>query len=489
MARAFAPLTAVSNETAAPAQPAALRIGEASLSRPALAAAIAAYGRWLVEVGSKPGDVIAVATEPTLDACVALIGTLLHNRVALPLDPALGAVERAHIVNDAKPTLLVSGATSSWAASADDADAMLPSLPDADRPALLLYTSGTTGAPKGVMLTQRNLATNLRDLAAAWRLSPQDQLVHALPLFHVHGLVLGLYGGVFFTRGLHWLPKFRPELLLAALAESAPGHAVLYAVPTMYTRLLDYIEAAATPHETIKPLAQARLLVSGSAPLPMREHERMQRLTGRGIVERYGMTETLITCAVTAEAPDPGWVGPPLPSVALRLVDEHGAEVARDGETFGEIQVRGPSIFSGYMGLPEATTAALQDGWFVTGDVACQRADGSIKIVGRTSTDIIKCGGYKVGAGEVEAALLTHPAVAEAAVFALPDRDLGELVAAAIVPRDLSADEAELAAELTTHVASVLSAHKRPRRIVVLPALPRNAMGKVQKKHLAALCG
>jgi malonyl-CoA/methylmalonyl-CoA synthetase len=257
---------------------------------------------------------------------------------------------------------------------------------------------------------------------------------------------------------------------------------MFFAVPTMYRRLAD--EAEASPG-LARQLGRARLLVSGSAPLPAAEHARIERLTGQRIVERYGMTETLMNASIRASGDRrPGYVGPPLNGVDLRLLDDDGnvVEVA-DDETIGEVTVRGSNLFLGYLNRPDATAEALRGGWFATGDMATRAPDGYIRIVGRRATDLIKSGGYKIGAGEIENALLEHPGVAEAAVTGEPDPDMGERVVAWVVARPGHAPSEQ---ELVDHVASLLTPHKRPRRVHFLDELPRNELGKVQKKRLQA---
>jgi malonyl-CoA/methylmalonyl-CoA synthetase len=231
-------------------------------------------------------------------------------------------------------------------------------------------------------------------------------------------------------------------------------------------------------------LRRARLLVSGSAPLPAPEFVRIERLTGQRIAERYGLTETLMNTAVRADGERrPGYVGVPLGGVDLRLVADDGTDLdARDDETIGEVAVRGPNLFSGYLNRPEATAEAMRDGWFFTGDLATRAPDGYWRIVGRRSTDLIKTGGYKVGAGEIEVALLEHPGVREAAVTAAPDPDLGERIVAWVVAES---GERPPERELIDHVAGQLAPHKRPREVRFLDALPRNAMGKVVKQRLS----
>jgi malonyl-CoA/methylmalonyl-CoA synthetase len=271
--------------------------------------------------------------------------------------------------------------------------------------------------------------------------------------------------------------RFSAEAIVDAVSG---GATMVFGVPTMYRRLA---EAAETDPSVAAALRGARLLISGSAPLPVAEHERIARLTGRGVLERYGMTETLMNTAVRADgAPGPGTVGEPVAGVALRLVDEEGVTLdVADDETIGEIEVRGPNLFLGYLGRPDATADAMHDGWFRTGDIATRDKRGYIRIVGRRATDLIKSGGYKIGAGEIEAALREHPAVDDAAVAGEPDSDLGERVIAWVVLRpEAEASEAELIA----HVAGQLAPHKRPRRVRFLDELPRNELGKVQKKRL-----
>ena len=305
-------------------------------------------------------------------------------------------------------------------------------------------------------------------------------LVHALPLFHVHGLVLGVFGSLRAGGTLRLLRRFEPAALAQAIGA---GGTMLFAVPTMYHRLAEHLEA--TPADRAA-LAKARLLVSGSAALPAREHERLRALTGQAVVERYGLTETLIVAAVRHDGPRrPGEVGPPLGGVEVRLVAEDGAEVPPGDGSIGEVLVRGPGVFAGYLNRPDATAAATTgDGAFRTGDLATRGPDGALRIVGRKATDLLKTGGYKVGAGEVEGALLEHPAVAEAAVIGVPDEDLGERIAAYVVLRPGAAVTAEA---LSDHVAATLAPHKRPRVVRFVEALPRNAMGKVQKKLLPQL--
>jgi malonyl-CoA/methylmalonyl-CoA synthetase len=476
----------------APSERPALRVGDRVLGQRELAVACAHHVAMLGAHGAAPGDRIGVWTQPALETLVALVAQAAAGYLSVPLDPKLGAGELAHVLQDAAPRLCVAaeaGAVGERAATLATVITLDPVAPLAPRPvggapALILYTSGTTGPPKGALITDRNIASNLDMLAHAWAWTDADIIVHALPMFHVHGLVLGLFGSL--RRGglLRWVPKFSPDELAAALRDHRP--AVLFAVPTMYHRLCE--AATATP-AIADALRAARLLVSGSAALSVREHRWLEQLSGQRVIERYGLTETLINCSTRHDGDRrPGSVGPPLEGVELRLVDDARQPIDASGDgsddaASGEIAVRGPHVFAGYLNRDDATRAVLDaDGWFYTGDIASRAADGQLRIVGRRSTDIIKCGGFKVGAGEVEAALLEHPAIAAAAVIGVPDADLGERIVAFVVARF----PVEVA-ELERHVASRLSPHKRPRDVRFVDDLPRNAMGKVQKVLLRSL--
>ncbi len=294
--------------------------------------------------------------------------------------------------------------------------------------------------------------------------------MHGLPLFHVHGLILGVLGPLRVGSRLVHTVKPTPQ----AYADAArAGGSLFFGVPTVWSRIVED-EASA------RALSGARLLVSGSAPLPVPVFERLRALTGLSPIERYGMSETMLTISTRVDGERrPGWVGVPVRGVETRLRDEHGGEVPHDGESIGGLQVRGATLFDGYLNRPDATAESwTEDGWFKTGDVAVIDAGGFHRIVGRESTDLIKSGGYRIGAGEVETALLGHPGVKEAAVVGLPDADLGQRIVAFVVGDGL--DEQAL----IDHVASQLSVHKRPREVRLVESLPRNAMGKVQKKLL-----
>jgi malonyl-CoA/methylmalonyl-CoA synthetase len=426
---------------------------------------------------------VGVWAVPELETAVAVTGALLAGVPVVPINPKAGERELEHILGDSAPdvVLCAPGVDSRWTELRIDAggDGGAAAEPGPDAPAIVVYTSGTTGPPKGAVLPRRAISSNLDALAEAWEWTAADVVAHALPLFHVHGLILGTLGPLRRGGGAHHIGRFSGDAVAAALAGEAT---MLFAVPTMYHRLV--AEAIERP-EVARALAGARLLVSGSAALPAADHERIERACGQRIAERYGMTETLMNTAVRATGERrPGYVGPPLRDVELRLLDDDGGviEVA-DDETIGEIAVRGPNLFLEYLNRPDATAEAVRDGWFRTGDLATRAPDGYIRIVGRRATDLIKSGGFKIGAGEIEGALLEHPDVVEAAVTGEPDPDLGERIVAWVVARPGCSPSAD---GLSGHVATLLTPHKRPRVVRFIEALPRNEMGKVQKKRLRA---
>jgi malonyl-CoA/methylmalonyl-CoA synthetase len=469
----------------------ALVVADESWTYAELAAAALEHKALLERTGVRARDRVAVWAQPDLCTAAAMIGNALAGVATVPLNPKLGSAELAHIYSDSKPKLSFCcerhelpheavGVPSLRAAYAPGSEE-LPPIPVDEAPALILYTSGTTRPPKGAVISRCNIAANLDALAEAWAWTERDTVVHSLPLIHAHGLVLGLFGSLRVGGALHYVPRFTPEGIAAALIDPRHDRTMLFAVPTMYHRLA---EAAEHDEGLREALRRPRLLVSGSAGLSLREHQRIQALTGRGVHERYGLTETLINCGVPAScAPMPGYVGPPLPGVALKLVDDQRSEIdAHDDQTIGEVAVRSDAVFSGYLNRDDATAAVLDDeGWFYTGDLATRTEEGTIRILGRRSTDLIKTGGYRVGAGEIEACLLEHPSVREAAVVGVPDDDLGQRIVAFVVLRP---DETEDPCALTSFVAEHLSPHKRPRDIQFMAELPRNAMGKVRKKLL-----
>jgi malonyl-CoA/methylmalonyl-CoA synthetase len=326
-------------------------------------------------------------------------------------------------------------------------------------------------------MSRRAVAANLDALADAWGWTSSDVVVQALPLFHVHGLVLGTIGPLRLGGGVRHVGRFSPEAIAAALADDGT---MLFAVPTMHGRLLAAAEADPT---VAAALRSARLIVSGSAALPARVHEAYTAATGQQIVERYGMSEALMIASARHDGPRiPGAVGTALPGVEIRITDDAGVVMAvGDGDTIGNVEIKSASLFAEYLGRPDATAEAFSDGWFRTGDVGSLDDAGVLRLVGRSSTDLIKTGGYRVGAGEIEAAMLEHPEVVEVAVLGIPDDDLGERIAAWVViaPGSDLTDDA-----LVQHVADLLAPHKRPRVITRVDELPRNALGKVQKKRL-----
>ncbi|MGF0317265.1 acyl-CoA synthetase [Nocardia fluminea] len=451
--------------------PDAVTIDDATVSRSDLLGSATSVAERIARA-----DRVAVLAEPTLRTVIAVVGCLIAGVTVVPVPPDSGAAEREHILRD-------SGAQAWLGAAPEGTD--LPVVPvrlharswhtypepDPAAIAFILYTSGTTGAPKGVMLSRGAIAAGLDALAEAWAWTWKDTLVHGLPLFHVHGLILGLLGPLRVGSPVIHTGKPTPE------AYAAAGGSLYFGVPTVWSRVVEKPELA-------KELSKARLLVSGSAPLPVPVFDKLAELTGQAPVERYGMSETMITLSTRADGERrPGWVGTPVRGVETRLRDEAGAPVPHDGASIGGLQVRGPMLFDGYLNRPEATARDwTEDGWFRTGDVAVIDADGFHRIVGRESIDLIKSGGYRIGAGEIETALLGHPAVAEVAVVGLPDEDLGQRIVAFVVARDGSSDA--LGIELTAYVGEQLSAHKRPREVRFVDSLPRNAMGKVQKKLL-----
>jgi malonyl-CoA/methylmalonyl-CoA synthetase len=434
----------------------AIRFGPRALTYQELAG-VASHLAGLVE--AKPR--VAIWAVPALETCAAVVGALAAGVPVVPINPKAGERELAHIVADSAPALLLTAPGIELPPQLADVPLLevdlsarggeLPAEPSPEAPAVIVYTSGTTGPPKGVVLPRRAISSNLDALADAWEWTGNDVLAHALPLFHVHGLILGILGPLRLGGTVHHLGRFSSEAMAAELAGPAT---MMFGVPTMYHRLA--ADAERYP-EVAGGMSQARLLVSG-------------------------MTETLMNCAVRALGDRrPGTVGPPLSGVEVRLIDDDGATIeASDDETVGEILVRGPNLFLEYLNRPDATAEAVRDDWFHTGDVAVRASDGYIRIVGRRSVDLIKSGGYKIGAGEIENALLEHPGVAEAAVTGEPDPDLGERIVAWIVPAQGRPPEQEL----VDHVARLLSPHKRPRVVRYLDELPRNDMGKVMKRDL-----
>jgi malonyl-CoA/methylmalonyl-CoA synthetase len=461
----------------------AVRLNDRTLTYRQLASAGAQLAGQLAGVAR-----VAIVAEPTLETIVAVVGALAAGSTVIPISAKAGLREMEHVLADSAPGVLLAAPGTVVApalASLTRIDVAVDGAPDAPLPdvledvdiALILYTSGTTGLPKGVMISRRAITSNLDAIAGVWGWTEVDCLTHALPLFHVHGLAMGVLGPLRRGGSVHLIDKFSPEAVASALDG---GATMLFAVPTMYRRLA---QAAEADPAVAASLATARILVSGSAALPAVEHERFERLTGQRIVERYGMTETLMNIAVHADGERrAGFVGLPVPGLSVRLVGDDGVVIeTSDNDTIGEIQVLGPNLFSGYLNRPDATAATFDGDWFKTGDMGTRAADGYYRIVGRRATDLIKTGGYRIGAGEIEGALLEHPAVAEVAVAGRPDDDLGERIVAWVVLHPSASTTAD---ELTKHVATLLSAHKRPRDVHFVDDLPRNDMGKVVKSRL-----
>jgi malonyl-CoA/methylmalonyl-CoA synthetase len=421
--------------------------------------------------GLVPGDRVLMSAEASIELVVAHVAALRSGLVVVPANTAYREREIAHLVTDAAPRLAVVDAEerATWITNARPGTQVagpaveLPagSAPPLDQaspedPALIGYTSGTTGAPKGALLTHANLLAGSTSIEIAWRWTPDDVLALALPLFHAHGLCVGLHGTLLAGAQAVLIPRFDVDAVLDA-ARAAPA-TLFFGVPTMYHRL------AASPR--VGELARLRLCVSGSAPLPAALHQALAEHARQPILERYGMTETLMNVSNPYDGERrPGSVGLPLP----------GVDVALDG---GEILVRGPNVFPGYWRRPEATADAFRDGWFATGDLGAWDDDGYLRILGRAK-ELIITGGYNVYPREVEEVLLGHPAVADAAVVGTPSDEWGEVVTAYIV-----LGGPLTAADLTEYAAARLAGYKRPRIVRFVDTVPRNALGKVVKHAL-----
>jgi malonyl-CoA/methylmalonyl-CoA synthetase len=430
-------------------------------------------------LGLRRGDRILLSAPASPTLVVAQVAALRLGLVLVPANPAYRDRELAHLVTKSRPrAALVTGqASRSCVRAADHSIAIagpavdLPDWPGAppgldqvgpDDPALLVYTSGTTGAAKGALHTHRSLLASAEAVRIAWRWCEADRLILALPLFHVHGLCVGLFGGLLAGGSILLQPEFKVDAVLDAIARD--GGTLFFGVPTMYARL------AASPR--LAELARLRLCVSGSAPLAAALFEAIAAGGGQRVVERYGMSETLMNISNPVDGERrPGSVGLPLPGVEVDLAAD------------GEILLRGPNLFAGYWENPEATAAAFTDsGWFKSGDLAERSADGYYTIVGR-SKELIISGGFNVHPREVEEVLLAHPEVAEVAVAGTPSDEWGELVTAWVVPRGSTPPDA---GELMDFAAARLVAYKRPRAVHFVTGLPRNALGKVIRTALRA---
>ncbi len=454
-------------------------------------------------VGGRP-PVVAAHVDKSVESLLLYLATLRAGCAYLPLNPAYRAAELSYFLNDARPAVLVCRpADLEWvtglAAEAgvghlftlgDDRRGSLlshaaqrsrvhaPAERGIDDLAAILYTSGTTGRSKGALLTHGNLWSNARTLLQLWDWRQDDCLVHALPIFHIHGLFVACHCALLSGTPMRWIDKFSPEAVLAQITdEQAPRASLFMGVPTMYGRLmtLPQLDAAAC--------AGMRLFVSGSAPLLAPQSEAFTARTFHTILERYGMSETGMLCSNPCRSSEgarvPGSVGRPLPGVAVRVVDDEGRELPT-GEA-GQVEVHGPNVFQAYLGMPDKTAEAFTpDGWFRTGDVGRFDEHGYLFLVGRAK-DLIISGGFNVYPAEVETELDKLPGVAESAVIGVPHADFGEGVLAVVVPQaGASLDGGAMIAQLKARLAGF----KVPKRIVLADDLPRNAMGKVQKNLL-----
>jgi len=418
--------------------------------------------------------------------------------VAVPLAIMHPDAELDHVIADSGASIVVAppGMTSrlqaitathgcrlvSTDARYDRAAADLPDV-DTNRRSRIVYTSGTTGRPKGAVATHRGVTAQMDTLIAAWGWRADDRILHVLPLHHLHGIMAALGCALSSGATCELSPRFEATTVWERFMGPEPP-SVFMAVPTIYARLAAAWDAAEPDaRQRMSEAARGlRLMVSGSAALPVPLFERWRAITGHALLERYGTTEVGLVLSNPLDGERvPGSVGFPLPGVSVRLVDESGREVD-DGDS-GEIQVRGPTVFLEYWGRPDATAAMFtDDGWVRTGDVAV-REDGRYRILGRASVDILKTGGYKVSALEIEHVLLGHPAIDECAVVGIPDAEWGDVVTAVVVLRPgMSLTVTALRDWARAHLAS----YKLPRRLVTRASLPRNALGKVTKPHLAA---
>ena len=428
------------------------------ISYRALDAQVGRLAAWLVAQGVAPGDRVVVQAPKTPALLSLYLAVLKAGAVYTPLNDSYTAAEVDYFIGDAEPRLVLHDAVAAAEASRGLAPLETVAECDAGDLAALIYTSGTTGRSKGAMLTHRNLASNALALHDIWGFSGDDVLLHALPVFHVHGLFVAIHCALLAGARMIWLPRFDADEIVRWL----PRATVMMGVPTFYTRLL------AHPGFGREVAAHMRLFVSGSAPLLASTFEAFEARTGHRILERYGMSEAgMITSNPLDGARVPGSVGFPLPGVDLRLSDS------------GVIQIRGPNLVRGYWRMPDKSAEAFtEDGWFVTGDVGRVDPDGRVWITGR-ATDLIISGGYNIYPREIELVLDEVPGVEESAVVGVPHPDFGEAAVALIVG---AAEESALIAAARERLAP----YKVPKRILFIDALPRNSMGKVQKNRLRA---
>ncbi|MBK8838370.1 MAG: AMP-binding protein [Hyphomonadaceae bacterium] len=429
------------------------------ISYGALESAAARVAGRLIAEGLRPGDRVALQAEKSPEAIMIYLGVLMAGAAFVPLNAAYTKSEVDYFLGDAYPRVFVTDPPT-FVREAESAEALARPVPrDAGDLASLIYTSGTTGRSKGAMLSHGNLAENALALHAAWGFTPKDVLLHALPVFHVHGLFVALHCALLSGAPMIWLPKFADAEVLTGLKRAT----VMMGVPTFYTRLL------ANPAFNRESASNIRLFISGSAPLLPSTFAQFEQCTGQRILERYGMSEAVIITSNPLEGDRiAGSVGFPLPGVELRI---------GGGEETGVIQIRGPSVFSAYWRMPEKTAEEFTaDGFFITGDVGRVDPDGRVWISGRAK-DLIISGGYNVYPKEVELVLDELPGVTESAVIGLPHPDFGEGVAAICTGKG---DEAGI----IVAARQQLAAYKLPKRVIFVNDLPRNAMGKVQKNLL-----
>jgi malonyl-CoA/methylmalonyl-CoA synthetase len=447
--------------------------------------------RTLLAAGARPGSRLLLQAATCPEWIWLYLACLRAGIVVVPVSADYSAAELRHFLADAEPVLAITDQArrTAMTQAAQDLPVGLHGLEDLARtagsapawPALppppaaadlaaLLYSSGTTGRPKGAQLTHANLAANARTLQSAWGFTPADRLLHALPLHHAHGLFVAVGTALVAGAGI----LLRPRFDAADVVTQLPRCTVFMGVPTHYGRLLDQ------PGLGPEACRNVRLFVSGSAPLSAALHARFEARTGHRILERYGMTETLMLTSNPLQGERrPGTVGQPLPGVAVRLGDGTGASL-ESGAT-GEIEVRGPSVTAGYWRQPGQSAAArTPDDWFRTGDLGTFSPDGYLTIVGR-SKDLVITGGLNVYPGEVEAVLDTLPGVTEAAVIGVPHPDFGEAVVAVVVPVPGGPPDAQA---LLAAARQQLAGYKVPKQVFFAPALPRNALGKVRKAEL-----
>jgi malonyl-CoA/methylmalonyl-CoA synthetase len=429
------------------------------ISYGALEAAAGQVAARLIGEGVCPGDRVALQVEKSPQAVIIYLGVLQAGAVFLPLNSAYTATEVDFFRADAEPRLFIDDAEGFVAGAQAFPPLTTTHRRAASDLAAIIYTSGTTGRSKGAMLSHGALAANAIALHGIWEFSPADVLLHALPIFHVHGLFVALHCAFLSGSSMVWLPKFTDAEVLAGLAKST----VMMGVPTFYTRLLD------NPDFTAERAAHMRLFISGSAPLLPSTFEAFEARTGTRILERYGMSEAVIITSNPVRGERiAGSVGYPLPGVELRIAG---------GEETGVIEIRGPSVFSAYWRMPQKTAEEFTaDGFFITGDVGRRDPDGRVWISGRAK-DLIISGGYNVYPKEVELVLDELAGVTESAVIGVAHPDFGEAVVAVVIG---TGDEAAMTAQCRHQLA----AYKSPKRIVFVDELPRNAMGKVQKNLL-----